>query len=88
LYSSKTGGLKRWYNPPWFSETIPSMPYDPLVLRSAFESVNFIPCKLIGIRVSFDKLLSYLRYISNTKFVSIAYVLSAIRAGCDQKADD
>lgn len=40
LYSSKTGGLKRWYNPPWFSETIPSMPYDPLVLRSAFESVN------------------------------------------------
>lgn len=57
LYSSKTGGLKRWYNPPWFSETIPSMPYDPLVLRSAFESVNFIPCKLIEIRVYFVKLL-------------------------------
>ncbi|XP_017236466.1 asparagine synthetase [glutamine-hydrolyzing] [Daucus carota subsp. sativus] len=37
LYSSKTGGLKRWYNPTWFSEAIPSAPYDPLVLRRAFE---------------------------------------------------
>ncbi|XP_047971861.1 asparagine synthetase [glutamine-hydrolyzing] [Salvia hispanica] len=38
LYSSKSGGLKRWYNPPWFSESIPSTPYDPLVLRRAFEN--------------------------------------------------
>ncbi|XP_076935516.1 asparagine synthetase [glutamine-hydrolyzing]-like [Bidens hawaiensis] len=38
LYSSKTGGFRRWYNPPWFSETIPSTPYDPLVLRRAFEN--------------------------------------------------
>ncbi|KAL8233007.1 hypothetical protein R6Q57_002785 [Mikania cordata] len=38
LYSSKTGGFKRWYNPPWFSETIPSIPYDPLVLRRTFEN--------------------------------------------------
>ncbi|KAG8488562.1 hypothetical protein CXB51_016296 [Gossypium anomalum] len=38
LYSSKTGGFRRWYNPPWFSETIPSVPYDPLVLRRAFEN--------------------------------------------------
>ncbi|CAA6654745.1 unnamed protein product [Spirodela intermedia] len=30
-------GFRRWYNPPWFSETIPSVPYDPLVLRKAFE---------------------------------------------------
>ncbi|ONK80894.1 uncharacterized protein A4U43_C01F22930 [Asparagus officinalis] len=37
IYSSKTGGLRRWYNPPWFSEHIPSTPYDPLVLRDAFE---------------------------------------------------
>ncbi|MQL91833.1 hypothetical protein Taro_024454 [Colocasia esculenta] len=37
LYSSKEGGLRRWYNPPWFSEAIPSVPYDPLVLRKAFE---------------------------------------------------
>ncbi|CAK7330545.1 unnamed protein product [Dovyalis caffra] len=37
LYSSKTGGLRRWYNPPWFSEAIPSTPYDPLALRHAFE---------------------------------------------------
>lgn len=26
LYSSKKGGFKRWYNPPWFSEAIPSVP--------------------------------------------------------------
>eukprot|EP00252_Welwitschia_mirabilis_P007352 TRINITY_DN1860_c0_g1_i1.p1 TRINITY_DN1860_c0_g1~~TRINITY_DN1860_c0_g1_i1.p1 ORF type:complete len:564 (+),score=105.36 TRINITY_DN1860_c0_g1_i1:453-2144(+) len=37
LYSSKTG-YRRWYNPPWYSETIPSTPYDPLVLRKAFEN--------------------------------------------------
>ncbi|XP_051142985.1 asparagine synthetase [glutamine-hydrolyzing]-like [Andrographis paniculata] len=38
LYSSKNGGFRRWYNPPWFSEAIPSTPYDPLVLRRAFEN--------------------------------------------------
>ncbi|KAK4351597.1 hypothetical protein RND71_030910 [Anisodus tanguticus] len=38
LYSSKNGGLRRWYNPAWFSEAIPSTPYDPLVLRRAFEN--------------------------------------------------
>ncbi|KAK2980258.1 hypothetical protein RJ640_008926 [Escallonia rubra] len=32
-----TGELRRWYNPSWFSEHIPSTPYDPLVLRQAFE---------------------------------------------------
>ncbi|KAJ7013153.1 asparagine synthetase family protein [Populus alba x Populus x berolinensis] len=37
LYSSKSGGLRRWYNPLWFSEAIPSTPYDPLALRRAFE---------------------------------------------------
>ncbi|KAL0713731.1 hypothetical protein Bca4012_020709 [Brassica carinata] len=38
LYSSKSGGgFKQWYNPPWFSESIPSMPYEPLAIRSAFE---------------------------------------------------
>lgn len=31
------GALRRWYNPPWFSEQIPSTPYDPLALREAFE---------------------------------------------------
>lgn len=41
LYSSKTGGLRRWYNPPWFNESIPSTPYDPLVLRHAFENVRY-----------------------------------------------
>nr|CAD1841919.1 unnamed protein product [Ananas comosus var. bracteatus] len=38
VYSSKKGGYKRWYNPPWYAEAIPSVPYDPLVLRKAFES--------------------------------------------------
>eukprot|EP00253_Pinus_taeda_P024409 PITA_24409 len=38
IYSSKQGGLRRWYNPPWYSENvIPSSPYDSLVLRRAFE---------------------------------------------------
>lgn len=31
------GGLRRWYNPPWYTEMVPSGPYDPLVLRKAFE---------------------------------------------------
>ncbi|XP_009622719.1 asparagine synthetase [glutamine-hydrolyzing] [Nicotiana tomentosiformis] len=38
LYSSKNGGFRRWYNPQWFSEAVPSNPYDPLVLRRAFEN--------------------------------------------------
>ena len=42
MYSSKEGGFRRWYNPPWFSEAIPSAPYDPLVLRRAFEDVSFM----------------------------------------------
>ncbi|KAM0953202.1 putative asparagine synthase (glutamine-hydrolyzing) [Dioscorea sansibarensis] len=37
IYSSKAGGIKRWYNHPWYSESIPSAPYDPLLLRKAFE---------------------------------------------------
>ncbi|KAA0067313.1 asparagine synthetase [Cucumis melo var. makuwa] len=38
LYSSKEAKFKRWYNPTWFSEDIPSTPYDPLVLRRALEN--------------------------------------------------
>ncbi|KAG0572277.1 hypothetical protein KC19_VG081000 [Ceratodon purpureus] len=37
IYSSKEGGLRRYYNPPWFNESIPAEPYDPLILRHAFE---------------------------------------------------
>ncbi|KAK8264044.1 hypothetical protein V6Z12_D12G081900 [Gossypium hirsutum] len=37
IYSSKQGALRRWYNPPWYSEKIPSTPYNPKVLREAFE---------------------------------------------------
>ncbi|PRQ48753.1 putative asparagine synthase (glutamine-hydrolyzing) [Rosa chinensis] len=32
------GGLRRWYNPQWFLEKIPSTPYDPIVLLQAFEN--------------------------------------------------
>ncbi|XP_048492320.1 asparagine synthetase [glutamine-hydrolyzing] isoform X3 [Beta vulgaris subsp. vulgaris] len=38
LYSSKSSSFRRWYNPPWFCEAIPSIPYDPLILRRAFEN--------------------------------------------------
>ncbi|EFH49834.1 hypothetical protein ARALYDRAFT_350435 [Arabidopsis lyrata subsp. lyrata] len=30
-------GLRRLYNPPWFSELVPSTPYDPLAVRNTFE---------------------------------------------------
>ncbi|KAF3509409.1 hypothetical protein F2Q69_00007710 [Brassica cretica] len=41
LYSSKSGGgFKQWYNPPWFNESVPSTPYEPLAIRSAFEDVR------------------------------------------------
>lgn len=36
-----SGQLRRWYNPPWYSETIPSTPYDPMILREAFEKVSY-----------------------------------------------
>ncbi|KAK4790505.1 hypothetical protein SAY86_017809 [Trapa natans] len=38
MYSSKEGSLRRWYNPVWFSESVPSTPYEPLALRRAFEN--------------------------------------------------
>ncbi|KAM7256699.1 hypothetical protein ACFE04_012440 [Oxalis oulophora] len=38
IYSSKSNGFRRWYNPKWFDETIPSTPYDPIVLRRALEN--------------------------------------------------
>ncbi|XP_018489381.2 asparagine synthetase [glutamine-hydrolyzing] isoform X1 [Raphanus sativus] len=37
LYSSKSGGFKQWYNPPWYNESVPSTPYEPLAVRRAFE---------------------------------------------------
>jgi len=40
IYSSKAGGMRRWYNPPWYLEAIPSTPYDPLSLRPAFECTH------------------------------------------------
>ncbi|KAB1210253.1 Asparagine synthetase [glutamine-hydrolyzing] 3 [Morella rubra] len=40
IYSSKQGGLRRWYNPTWYSEDIPSTPYDPLLLRETFEKAH------------------------------------------------
>jgi asparagine synthetase B (glutamine-hydrolysing) len=40
LYSSAAGGFRRWYNPHWFLEQVPATPYQPLVLRDAFEKVR------------------------------------------------
>ncbi|XP_039064904.1 asparagine synthetase [glutamine-hydrolyzing] 1-like [Hibiscus syriacus] len=40
LHKSKSRGFRRWYNPPWFSESIPSVKYDPLFLRHAFENAR------------------------------------------------
>ncbi|XP_013623513.1 PREDICTED: asparagine synthetase [glutamine-hydrolyzing]-like isoform X2 [Brassica oleracea var. oleracea] len=37
LYSSKSGRFKQWYNPPWYNESVPSTPYEPLAVRRAFE---------------------------------------------------
>eukprot|EP00850_Spirogloea_muscicola_P015747 SM000123S25859 [mRNA] locus=s123:338049:342948:+ [translate_table: standard] len=37
IFSSKAGGLRRWYNPPWWDEHIPLAPYNALALRAAFE---------------------------------------------------
>jgi len=42
LYSSASG-FRRWYNPAWFLEQVPSTPYDPLVLRAGFEKVRRRP---------------------------------------------
>ncbi|CAJ2667838.1 asparagine synthetase [glutamine-hydrolyzing] 3-like [Trifolium pratense] len=55
IYSSKQGGLRRWYNPPWFSESIPSTPYDSTILREAFERAVF---KRMMTDVPFGVLLS------------------------------
>ena len=40
LYSSAAGGFRRWYTPHWFQEQVPRTPYQPLVLREAFEKVT------------------------------------------------
>ena len=40
LYSSAGGGFRRWYNPEWFAELFPETPFQPLVLREAFEKVH------------------------------------------------
>ncbi|PKA65143.1 Asparagine synthetase [glutamine-hydrolyzing] 2 [Apostasia shenzhenica] len=77
LYSSKQGGLRRWYNPPWFSERIPTTSYDPIVLRNAFEKAVV---KRLMADVPFGVLLSggldsslvaavACRYLSETKVV-------------------
>ncbi|ONI02245.1 hypothetical protein PRUPE_6G186800 [Prunus persica] len=55
IYSSKQGGLRRWYNPPWFLEQTPSSSYDPIVLRKAFEKAVF---KRLMTDVPFGVLLS------------------------------
>jgi asparagine synthase (glutamine-hydrolysing) len=36
-FSSSTGELRRWYNPPWFSEQIPTEKLDLVLLRETLE---------------------------------------------------
>ena len=36
-FSSKEGGMKRWYNPIWMQPALPTNPYNALELRTAFE---------------------------------------------------
>mmetsp|Transcript_42057 Transcript_42057/g.50987 ORF Transcript_42057/g.50987 Transcript_42057/m.50987 type:complete len:569 (+) Transcript_42057:118-1824(+) len=38
IYSSKTGEMKRWYNPKWWDEHIPSAPLDLKAIRTGFEN--------------------------------------------------
>lgn len=45
------GGLRRWYNPPWFSEIVPATPYNPLVLREAFEKACDLSLVLCSIGI-------------------------------------
>ena len=56
------GALRRWYNPPWFSEQIPSSPYDPLALRKAFEKVcsglSLYACLVYVISLLYQALLN------------------------------
>jgi asparagine synthase (glutamine-hydrolysing) len=37
-YSSKQGGMHRWYNPLWRDPSNPTKPYDKMALRTAFET--------------------------------------------------
>ncbi|KAK8455286.1 hypothetical protein SEVIR_4G119033v4 [Setaria viridis] len=37
LHIKKGSGLRRWFNLPWFLESIPSTPYNPLLLQEMFE---------------------------------------------------
>ncbi|CAN1224762.1 Asparagine synthetase [glutamine-hydrolyzing] 3 [Linum perenne] len=54
IYSSKEGTLKRWYNPPWYTEKVPSTPYDPLYLREAFEKACSAPSQAVAKRLMTD----------------------------------
>ena len=53
LYSSAGGGFRRWYTPHWFQEQVPRTPYQPLVLREAFEKVSDLA--LVGSSVVFKQ---------------------------------
>ncbi len=37
VWSSRTGGLRRWYEPAWFEPEVPTTPSNPALLRQAFE---------------------------------------------------
>jgi len=37
-YSSKTGEFTRWYTPTWLQDIVPVSPFNPIMLRNAFET--------------------------------------------------
>ncbi|KAI3811522.1 hypothetical protein L1987_21246 [Smallanthus sonchifolius] len=66
LYSSKTGGFKWWYNPPWFTEEVLSAPYDPIALRHALENVSVVEFVTRGLDSSLVASIAA-RHLSGTK---------------------
>lgn len=69
------GALRRWYNPQWFSEQIPSTPYDPIILRKAFEKVCSELALLLG---AMFYCYSYL--VNGSWFTSIIYIRNCVFA--------
>lgn len=61
------GALRRWYNPPWFSEQIPSTTYDPLLLRKAFEKVFSGPSFCAFISIVFLKFFTTIHLVRQNR---------------------